>query len=376
MKNIILLNSAFITMFLLLQSCSEPAVQVESQSESDQSLIEVSQQQFDAEKMKIGEIALQGFDETVTCNGHLAAPAGEIAQINTPISGIVQSIRCYIGDYVQKGQVLLTLSSNELLTLEQNFVEASSLLKKVKANYERNLALFNENIGSQKDLINSENEYKTTLGTYQALKLKIEMLNLNSAKIEQGEFVSSFPLLAPISGYVTVMDAVLGGFSMQQDKVIEIVNIQQLILKLSVFEKDIYKLKLGQTVKFNSINEKNDIHYATLAAIGKAIDENSKTITCLAEIKYEPNNNLVNNTFVEASIMVEQVEVKAIPTSAIVKSGKDYFVFILEKEEAGTYFLKPWKVETGRVSNGFTEIVNGPENKKIVTWGVYNLRVE
>ena len=376
MKRFKLIITLFSALVFITFSCSSPAEKTEEPEQMADNFIQISQQQFDSENMKIGELSEENFEETVSCNGYLAAPADAIAQINTPISGIVQSIHCDIGDNVQKGQVLLTLSSNELLILQQNFVETSSKLKKVKADYERNKALVDENIGSQKEFLNAENEYKTTLATYQSLKLRLELLNLNTEKIEQGEFVSSFPILAPISGYVTVMDAVLGEFSLQQNKIIEIVNVKHLIVKLSVFEKDINKLKLGQTVRFNSLNEKNAIHYAILAAIGKAIDESSKTITCLAEIKYGPNDNLINNTFVEANIVVDNTRAKAIPTNAIVKSGKDYYVFILEKKEGDNYILRPQKVESGRVSNGFTEILNGLENEKIITAGVYNLRIE
>lgn len=376
MKKYIIFSLSILTLFLLFQACSEPVVQTENETNSNESLLQISQQQFDAENMKIGEVTMQSFNETVSCNGYLSAPADAIAQINAPISGIVQSINCNIGDNVQKGQVLLTLSSNELLTLEQNFVETAAKMKKVQADYERNKALFDEKIGSQKDFLNSENEYKTTLATYQSLKLRLELLNLNTAKIEQGNFVSSFPILAPISGYVTTMDAVLGEFSLQENKIIEIVNVRHLIVKLSVFEKDISKLEIGQTVQFNSLNEINAVHFATLAAIGKTIDESSKTITCLAEIKPESKDNLINNTFVEANIIVNTTEAKAIPSNSLVKSEKEYYVFILEKKEGENYFLKPQKVETGRVSNGFAEILSGVENEKIITAGVYNLRIE
>jgi membrane fusion protein, heavy metal efflux system len=376
MKRFQLIISLFSALAFITLSCSSPAEKAGKPEQMADNFIQISQQQFDSENIQIGELSIENFEETISCNGYLAAPADAIAQINTPISGIVQSIHCDIGDNVQKGQVLLTLSSNELLTLQQNFVETSAKMKKVQADYERNKALVDENIGSQKELLNAENEYKTTKAAYQSLKLRLELININPAKIEEGDFVSSFPILAPISGYVTVMDAILGEFSLQQNKIIEIVNVKHLIVKLSVFEKDINKLKLGQTVRFNSLNEKNAIHYATLAAIGKAIDESSKTITCLAEIKYGPNDNLINNTFVEANIIVDKTEAKALPTSAIVKSGKDYYVFVLEKKEGGTYFLNPVKVEIGRVSNGFTEILNGIENEKIITAGVYNLRIE
>lgn len=376
MKKYIIFSPAILALFLLIQSCSEPETQTENETNINESQLEISQQQFDAENMKIGGLSSELFEETISCNGYIAAPADAIAGISTPLSGIVQSISCDIGDHVQKGQVLLTISSNELLTLEQNFVETSAKMKKVKADYERNKALLEENIGSQKDFLHSENEFKTTQATYQSLKLRLELLNLNTEKIEQGNLVSTFPILAPISGFVTVMDAVLGEFSLQQNKIIEIVNVKHLIVKLSVFEKDISKLKLGQTVQFNSLNEKYAVHFATLAAIGKTIDESSKTITCLAEIKYEENDNLINNTFVEAKIIVGKKEAKAVPTDAIVKSGKDYYVFILEKKEGDNYFLRQEKVDIGRVSNGFTEILNGVENEKIITAGVYNLTVE
>lgn len=376
MNKYTLLSPAIIALFLLIQACSSPAVQTENETSENKSLLQISEQQFEMEGMKIGELTKQNFEEVVSCNGYITAPADAIAQVSTPLSGIVQTIGCDIGDDVQKGQVLLTLSSNELLALEQNFVETSNKLKQVKANYERNKALFEEKIGSQKEFLNSENEYKTALATYQSLKLQLELLNLNTVKIEQGELVSTFPLLAPISGSVTVMDAVLGEFSIQQNRIIEIVDVKNLVVKLSVFENDISRLKIGQTVLFNTLNEKGAVHSATIFAIGKAIDDVSKTITCLAKIKYEKNDNWINNSYVEAKIIVNMTEAKALPTTAFLKSGKDYYVFILEKKEGGNYFLKQEKVEIGRVSNGFTEILSGVDNEKIITGGVYNLRIE
>jgi len=249
-------------------------------------------------------------------------------------------------------------------------------MNKVTADYERSKALYNENIGSEKDFLNIENEYKTTRANYQSLKLRLEILNLNTSKIEAGEFVSSFPVLTPISGSVTSMEAVLGEFSMQQNMLIEIVNVKQLIVKLSVFEKDIDKVKIGQTVKFSSANENSAVHTATIFAIGKSIDEMSKTITCLASINYKEEVNWINNTFVEAKIIIDKADAEALPNTAFLKSGQDYYVFTLSKTEGDVYFLKQKKVEPGRVSDGYTEILNGVGNQNIVTQGVYNLRIE
>jgi len=55
------------------------------------------------------------------------------------------------------------------------------------------------------------------------------------------------------------------------------------------------------------------------------------TIVCTAKILDEDMGNFINNSFVKASIIVSQKEVQAIPNDAIVKSGDDYYVFIVEK---------------------------------------------
>jgi cobalt-zinc-cadmium efflux system membrane fusion protein len=101
----------------------------------------------------------------------------------------------------------------------------------------------------------------------------------------------------------------------------------------------------------------------------------SKTIVCLAKITEKKGMSLVNRSFVEARITVNQKEANALPSEAILKSGKDYFVYVVEKSDSQSYFLRRQKIEIGKTSNGFTEITGNPAIAKVLIKGVYNLPV-
>jgi len=55
------------------------------------------------------------------------------------------------------------------------------------------------------------------------------------------------------------------------------------------------------------------------------------------------------------------------------KAGKDYYVFVVEKSDNQAYFLRREKVEIGKVSDGFTEIIGNVDFTKVLVKGVYNI---
>jgi len=361
-----------IVVFLAAGCANTPDTNEDVIVESDH-LIQITQEQFDSYNMKIGEVVMHNFDNEVICNGYISAPANGIAQISAHISGIADRIDCSLGDEVKKGQILASLSSTELIRLQQNLIETSAKLMRLKADYERSNALLKENIGSKKEFIAIESEYKAVSARYQSLKLQLELLSLNVAKIENGELYSVLPIVAPIDGYITNINVVLGQAIDEQKALVEIVDINKLQLQLSIFESDVRYLKAGQDVKFNSLGEENGIHSAKLISVGKTIDMESMTILCTAEIIADDTGSFVNRSYIEAKIIVDQKSAAALPSEAIIKSGEDYYVFVVDKTENQMYFLRKEKVNIGNSLNGYTEIIGGGKLSKVVTNGVYNL---
>ena len=370
LKNILLIVALSIALF----ACGDKQNSGDSDTALDEGKIEITTEQFKSGAMAIGTITSQTFAEEISCRGFLSAPANAMAKVSAPISGAVQNVLFMVGSPIQKGQTLCTISGDEFLSLQQQYAEAAALYQKAKADYDRMKALQAENIGAKKDYLSAESIYKTSLASYKALKARIQALNISPQRIEEGQMYSAFPIVSPISGYITTSGVIVGQYIDRSSEVAQVVNVDQLQLRLSVFDADITRLSEGQTVRFALTSNPNDIMTATLTTIGKAINPDTKSIDCIAQINDEDKQRLVSDSYVEARIVVNQKEALALPISAVQKEGNDYFVYIVEGEKEGNYTLARTQVQVGNISSEYIEIVGGiPSGAQVLTQGVATL---
>lgn len=358
---------------ILLQGCKSRDVD-ESSDANDESIIVLTTEQFKASGMELGNPIPQTFEDEVLCNGYITAPSNYIATVSSPIPGIVESIHCKIGDYTTKRQIIYHISGNEFLSLQQEFAEAAAIYYRTKLDLNRAEALRAEKIGSEKSYIATETENRAAFANYNALKARIKALNIDPNQIENGQMYSSFPVISPIIGYVTKTDAVIGQYVDYKDQLVEIVNTNELQLQLSVYDRDIYKLKSGQTVNFSIGDNTEQNLTAELINIGQTIDQDKKTILCLARINKKNDLKLMNREFVNASIIIAEKQGFALPLSAIQKTGTDYFVFVLVNHENDKYHLRKQKITIGKINKHYIEILDNISNDgKIILKGIDTL---
>jgi cobalt-zinc-cadmium efflux system membrane fusion protein len=364
-----------ITACTLIASCGKNKNN-ENNSAVQEDLIKITHQQFESSKMTFGEQIKMPFPEIVKCNGNIVSKPSGIAKISTSVSGLVQKIHCTTGQRVYAGQIIFELSGNDLIELQKDFAETASQLKRMKSEYERIKSLFSEKVGTEKELISAESEFKVANAKYSALKMKIQLIGLDALKIEGGNFYESFSIKSPLNGYISQINVSLGQYADQQTVIAEVFDVTQFQLRISVFEKDISNLKEGQKLTFRLLGDNTLAYSATLVSIGKNVSEESRTITCFAVIDELKGAILVNNAYVEAGIITSQDSVTAITEESLIKSQGINYILALVKDEDNTYFLKKIIVNTGRLNNGYVEILDNPELQKILTKGAYNIKIE
>lgn len=370
-KIIAMLFSA--ALLMVMASCGNKKQAEEPVAASD-SLVVVTKTQFETDGMKLGNPSQVIFNRVVKCNGKIVAKSAGMAKVSTPVSGIVQKVLCSNGQLVTRGQALFELSGNELIEIQRDFTETSSLLKKAKSDFERMKALYSEKVGTEKEYIVAESEYLAIKARYSALKLKLEFMGLDAAKIESGQFFSSFRITAPISGQISQINLATGQFADPQNYHAEIIDSKQLQLQLAVFEKDAGLLTPGLPVQFNLLSDTIQMN-ATIQLVGNSIDTETKTVACFALI--EPNaKTLVNNAFTEASIITGTDSLLAVPNDALLKTENDFFVLKLAKEDAGAYYFEKIKAESTLVNESHTAIINLQGKERLLISGVYNLVID
>lgn len=360
---------------IILVSCNHKP-HTEQKAEAGENLITVTEEQFKAGNMTIGEPSRMIFEDIVKCNGNIVTEPSGSARISTQVPGLIRKINCSGGQKVYQGQVLFELSGNDFIELQKDLAETASQLKRLKSEYERIKSLFNEKIGTEKDLIQSESEFKASNAKYSALKMKIRFLGLDESRIENGDFYESFSITSPITGFISQVNVSTGQYVDPQTTLAEIFDPGKFRLKLAVFEKDFGNLKENQKIRFKLLGDTGSFFSASLRSISKNVNEDTKTITCYAGIDTPDNSHFVNNAYVEATIVTKTDTIYAVPEESILRSEGSNYILEFVRNENNTYYLKRTKAETGRLSKGFTEILKIPGNLKLITKGAYNINIE
>lgn len=349
--------------------------QTEEAEQGPSGEIILTKEQFDGALMKVGSPLSKSFSQVVSGSGIIGSTLYGRAKINTLISGRIRNLNFSLGDRVEKGEVLFTLQSHEIILLQQEYAEVVQQLILLESDYQRLKALSEENIVALKDFQRTESEYRTMQARAEGLKSRLRMINIEPSGVEKGIILPLLSVISPIDGVVTRQELVLGQFVEPQVTVMEVVDPMKLQLNIWLFESDLIGLESGQTVEFYTPGNVDQIFEATLSNIGKSVDIKTKTVQCIARIKPEDMGVFVNNQFVETRIITCQRQAMAIPESALIREPDRDFVWIRVDETVDRVTFRKVPVLTGPTRGGYTEILE-EDLSDVLLEGAYNLRSE
>ena len=339
--------------------------------------IYVSKAQFEHSKMTIGSLEEKPFPMIVKTNGVIDVPPENRAVINATMGGHIRTTPLLIGDKVRKGQVLVTIENPEFVTLQQNYMEVNEQLTYLKSEYDRQKIMVAENITSQKSFLKAESTYKTALARHSGLRKQLVLLNISPSAVENGNINSVISIYSPISGSITKVNVTSGTYVSRATSIMEIIDNDHIHLELSVFEKDIMKLKKGQKINFRIPEVSKEGYDAEVYLIGTAIEEN-RTIKVHGHIENESEVNFLTGMYVEADIFTDSDFATAVPETAIVASEDTFIVLVLEEENAEGYYFNRVAVEAGKTYEGYRALKTVEEinaTDKVLTKGAFNLIV-
>ena len=364
---------------LVLVACgkSEKSNETVTEKVENTNEIVVTASQFEGEKMQLGKLTEQAFNETVKANGMIDVPPHNKASISTFMGGYITKTPLLIGDKVKKGQLLVTLENPEFVEIQQHYLEVAEQLNYLKSEFERQQTLFKENITSQKNFLKAESTYKSNLAQYNGLRKKLTMMNINPSSVEQGQITSKINLYAPIEGFVTKVNVSNGTYVSPANVILEIVDTDHIHLELSVFEKDILNIKKDQKVEFKIPEASDKTFEAEVHLVGTTIDETSRTVKVHAHIDDEKQANFIVGMFVEAEIVTNSINKLALPKEAVVEIEGNYFALAL-KNKTNNYTFEKIKLELRNQTEDFTEVLNTSDlkDKEILVEGVFMLLTE
>jgi RND family efflux transporter MFP subunit len=175
-------------------------------------------------------------EQAIQVSGQVEAV--QTAHISTRVMGYLTSVKVKAGDHVTKGQLLATVSNEDMVArraaADAMIAEAEAACKNARKDADRFTALYNQQSATAKELENMQLQYSTA-------QAKLEQAR--QMRNEAGAALSYTRLVAPFTGVVTqkLMDA--GSMATPGMPVVVIENSSACQVSVAVPESRIGRLK-------------------------------------------------------------------------------------------------------------------------------------
>lgn len=329
--------SFFAFLLLVIISCGSksasektPAADTTASKADSPDIVDLSPDQYKAVNVQLGNVITTNLSNYIKASGIVDVPPQQTISITSPYGGIIRSTAVIEGKYIGKGQIVATLENPEFIQLQQDYLEGSSQLSYLRQDLARQEELVKENIAARKSLQKATSDYNSIVARVEGLKTKLRQININAGDVRSGQFTSRINIIAPTGGYVTKVYINVGKYLNANEAVADIVNTNNLLVNVKVFEKDVPKIKMGQRIRFRATGDTIERN-AEVFLIGKDINTD-RTVDVFGRI-VTPGKSLLPGMFVNAIMEVGASSEPAVPQEAVVQSGGKNYIFILAQNE-------------------------------------------
>lgn len=285
------------------------------------------------------------------------------------MGGQVRSIHVKLGDRVQKGQLILKLDDaiarTQLSSAQQAAEGVKTQLALAKNLYQRYKNLWDQNIGSEVQLLNAKNNVD-------ALENQLKQVNENIRMAqEQVNFTSVY---SDVSGVVDILSVRVGelfqGLTAAGPQ-IRIVNNSRLKTVVDIPENYITKVKKGSKVVV-SVIDLNKEFSTSLSVVTEAINASTRSFTGEAKLPTDPA--LKPKQVASVKILdYSAAQAITVPVNLVQSDEKGKYLYVTETKN-GKLYAKRKTIVTGESYGGRIEVVSGlAANEEVVSEGYQTL---
>ena len=271
-KNKILLRTAAVCGGLFLAgvglSCSDDSKAAPTKSEVtlDPNLYTVEH----AELFKLATVETRDLPTTLNANGTVTPDVNSTIHVTSQGSGRVVELKVRLGDYVKKGQELLSIHSGDLAGAFSDYQKAAADERLAQKALDRAQLLFSHGALAEKDLQQAEDTEEKAKLDVQNAEQRVRLLGGDPARPS-----SLIELRAPVSG--TIVEQNISGFEGiksldNSPNLFTIADLTRVWVLSDVYENDLGEVHLGDTaeIRLNAYPDKT--YHGRVTDVSRVLD--------------------------------------------------------------------------------------------------------
>ena len=260
----------------------------------------------------------------LSASGTVSVPPQAAFMVTALHDGIVKQVLVGVGQNVKQGELLAWLNSPATVDLQQQYLSAVYAEKLAAQTRERDRALLNDGVISQKRFQESESAWRQAhtrlLAAAQSLsQAGFSQDDLNDLR-KTGSLKRETPLRAPVSGTVLEQLAGPGDRVSANDPVYRLADLSQLWVDVRLPAEDVNQTAIGRPVQV-------DGHGGKVTQVAGAVDPVTHTVLVRAEMTGDVTG-LRPGTFVEVRFLQPVPHAFSLPAAAVVSSGEQTVMFV------------------------------------------------
>ncbi len=330
------------------------AKQDKHEGEHDDHLV-LTDKELDEFEIKLGKAGSGSIRETLTLPGEITLDPDRLIHIVPRVSGITKQVYKTLGDSVKTGDLLATLSSRELAEIKAETEAANSRYKLAISTYEREKELRKEGLTSEREFQEAQQIKDNAYIEYKLAKQKLRAIGIEQIDDQCNDDcdLTLYEIRSPSAGVITEKHVVQGELLNEQSRPFVISNLDRIWVNLTVYQKDLEKIKTGQHVRVISGYGIPDVD-SVIDYISPKVSEETRSASARVVIdnkdqKWRPG------LFVSVQVTLSDYTSDiVIPKTAIETIDNQSVVFI--KSEEG---FEPHPVKLGRSDHTHVEVLDG-----------------
>ena len=398
---IVLINffAAIFSTIILVSACSrqENAVNPTS-SAGTGNQVRLTPRAIDLAQLEIISVKERASQSKIITTGEIKADDNRVFHINSIVAGRVAKDNVILGNSIKPGEQLAVVQNLDVARTYGDYIhqahqneidiaQAEARLDLAKKNVQRLEKLNKEGIVAEKDLVTAQSQQRLCEIILQGSKehkihIQAEAKSLLGAygiSLEEEEkqglshIISGSPILSPKSGVVIKKNITVGDVVNPSEPLYVVADLSQVWLDIAVYDKDLGKIKEGESVVFHSDSIPGKTLKGIISYIQPAAGDTTKTF--LARVVL-PNEKLIlkPGMFGQAEITSSiSNQHPYLPDRALQKYGNDTFVFV--KKNDGSFSKR--KITLGdRLGDGYLITEGISAGEEVIGSGSFKLKSE
>ena len=305
------------------------------------------------ERFTVTQAAARHESDQLVANGVVAADVSRSYAVNAFSSGRVVDVKVRLGDDVQKGQILLTMTSTDMSQALSDYQKFQADAALAKTQLDRAQLLFSHGAAPQKDVEVAEDASHKASIDEKTAEERIRLLG--------GDPMHPSPLIeihAPVAGTIVEQNVTSAAGVKSLDNspnLFTIADLSNVWILCDVYENDLGRIHLGDRAEIELNAYPAKPLAGSVTNISKVLDPNTRAAKVRIELTNEAGK-LRPNMFATVHFVSQGMETRTvIPSSAVLRLQDRDWVYVKLKDQR----FRKLEVEAGPVNADKTQQILG-----------------